>query len=201
VNLSLSPQIRLVALVGALAAALMLAGFFFMTRSQADASAEPMLVPAHAEPAPTAAKRVVKTAEPKPVAKRATSAQPAAKAVGRAVRKPAAAKPAVAANGLPMAIVDALRKHRVVVVSLFVPRARVDEMALREASAGATAAGAGFVALNVLHEAKARPLATKLGVVETPALVVYRRPGDVFVQLDGFVDHDTVSQAVANAAQ
>ena len=86
------------------------------------------------------------------------------------------------------------------VVSLFDPQARVDQISLAEASAGAKAAHAGFVPLDVLHQGQAGPLVRQLGVLPDPAVLVYRRPGDLVARFDGFADRDTVAQAVANAA-
>jgi hypothetical protein len=72
-------------------------------------------------------------------------------------------------------------------------------MALREAQAGAAASGAGFVALNVLNESQAKPLTKKLGVLEDPAVLVFRRPSEVVVRFSGFADKQTVAQAARNA--
>ena len=99
-----------------------------------------------------------------------------------------------------MAVDAALRSHEVVVVSLYVPNARVDELATDEARAGAALSGAGFVALNVLEEKTAKPLLEQLGTLEDPSLLVVKRPGEVALQLSGFVDRDTVAQAAATAS-
>ena len=37
-------------------------------------------------------------------------------------------------------------------------------------------------------------------MLQDPAVLVFRRPGTMFVQLNGFADKDTVAQAAANAA-
>ena len=119
--------------------------------------------------------------------------------------KPAPAKPKPVVNpvvpptGFPAAVDKALRKNAVVVVSLVVPGARVDELSAAEAEAGAKLGGAGFLALNVLNEGVARALLNKLDTVQDPSLIVVKRSGKVTVGLDGFVDRDTVAQAVANA--
>jgi hypothetical protein len=105
----------------------------------------------------------------------------------------------VAANGLPISIANALKSNAVVVVSLVVPGASVDELARAEAQAGARAAAAGFVTINVLDDKQGSPLAAKLGVLEAPAVLVYKRPDSLFVQLEGFADRETVAQAAANA--
>ena len=116
-----------------------------------------------------------------------------------APKKPAP-KPAALLPGLAPEVAAALRSHDVVVVSLFDPQARVDQISLAEASAGAKAAHAGFVPLDVLRQGQAGPLVRQLGVLPDPAVLVYRRPGDIVARFDGFADRDTVAQAVANAA-
>jgi hypothetical protein len=72
-------------------------------------------------------------------------------------------------------------------------------MASNEAAAGARASGAAFVTVDVSKEREARPFALKLGVLEAPTVLVFKRPGDVFVRLDGFADLDVVAQAAENA--
>jgi hypothetical protein len=116
-----------------------------------------------------------------------------------APRKPAP-KPIVLLPGLPPEVAAALRKHELVVVSLYDPQARVDRISLAEASAGAEVAHAGFVPLDVLRQRQAGPLMRQLGVLPDPAVLVYRRPGNLVARFDGFADRDTVAQAVANAA-
>jgi hypothetical protein len=108
-------------------------------------------------------------------------------------------RPTVAANGLPLSLAAALKRHQVVVVSLVVPGGSVDELANAEAQAGARDAGVGFVTIDVLDRKQGGPLAAKLGVLEAPAVLVYRRPDTLFVQLEGFADRETVAQAAANA--
>ncbi len=118
--------------------------------------------------------------------------------------KPAKPKPAVnpvvPPTGFPLAVDKALRQHAVLVVSLVVPGARVDELAAAEAEAGAKLGGAGFLALNVLNERVARTLLSKLDVTGDPTLLVLKRSGEVALELAGFVDRETVAQAAANAS-
>ena len=109
-------------------------------------------------------------------------------------------KPIALLPGLPPEVAAALRKHELVVVSLYDPQARVDQISLAEASAGAEVAHAGFVPLNVLRQRQTGPLMRQLGVVPDPAVLVYRRPGELVARFDGFADRDTVAQAVVNAA-
>jgi hypothetical protein len=133
-------------------------------------------VPAVKAPTPIAAKPKPVAAKPKPVL-----------------------NPVVPPTGFPAAVDQALTRHRVVVVSLVVPGARVDELAAAEAEAGAKLGGAGFLALNVLNEGVARALLTKLDGVQDPSLLVVKRSGEVTLKLSGFVDRETVAQAASNA--
>ena len=161
-------------------------------------------VAAQATVKPTAKAEATKA---KPAAKQAKAAAAPAKAAAsvpalnapKAAPKPAA-KPAVPPTGFPVAIDAALRKHAVLVVSLVVPGARVDELAAAEAQAGAKLGGAGYLALNVLNEDVARALLSKLDVVEDPSVLVLKRSGEVALELAGFVDRETVAQAAANAS-
>lgn len=143
-------------------------------------------------------------AKPAPKTTKAAASAPASKPAPVAP-KPAAAKPkpvlnpAVPPTGFPAAVDKALRGHAVVVVSLVVPGARVDELAAAEAEAGAKLGGAGFLALNVLNEGVARALLTKLDTDREPSLLVLKRSGEVALELTGFVDRETVAQAAANA--
>jgi hypothetical protein len=51
----------------------------------------------------------------------------------------------------------------------------------------------------VLNESQARPLTKELGVLEDPAVLVFRRPGELVVRFSGFADKQTVLQAARNA--
>ena len=152
----------------------------------------------------TAVKATPKPAKPSAQpAKAAASAPTPAKAVKQV--QPAKPKPVVnpvvPPTGFPVVVDQALRKHPVVVVSLVVPGARVDELAAAEAEAGAKLGGAGFLALNVLNEGVARALLTKLDVVQDPNVLVLKRSGEVALELAGFVDRETVAQAAASASR
>jgi hypothetical protein len=110
----------------------------------------------------------------------------------------AATQPA-ARERLPAAIQAALSANRVVVVALFDPNAKIDGTALREASAGAQLAGTTFVPVDVTKN-DVDSLNARYGVIQDPAVLVLRPPGDLVVRIDGFADRDTVAQAAANAA-
>jgi hypothetical protein len=135
-------------------------------------------------------------ARPKAPVKPKVAAVPAAP-----VRKPVEAPKGdpVDAHGLPLVLSRALAKNPVTVVALYDPSAELDELALAEARAGATDAKVGFLAINVFNEPQVRPLTQLLGVLNSPSLLVYKRPNTLFVRIDGFSDRQTVAQAAGNA--
>jgi hypothetical protein len=213
VSFSLSPQLRLIVLFGVLAAMIALGGMFFVLRGSL-LSAEVEQVPPvvhHPKPAqptptptPTPATPAPKTApkfEPKFETTFPQLATPRIAAPKVTLPRPSSTikVPGVAANGLPIIIAQALRKQSVLVVALVVPGGELDRMTIAEARAGAKAAGVGFLTVNILKNSVGRPLAQKLGVIQTPTLVVYRRPATVFVRFHGFTDRDTVTQAATSA--
>jgi hypothetical protein len=102
-------------------------------------------------------------------------------------------------HGLPVAIVRALQKHDVVVVSLTTPRGEDDQFERAEAQAGAVESGAGYVAINVFRQRPGTTILRKLGVVDTPQILVVKRPGVIYSDFKGFVDRAVVVQAVADA--
>jgi hypothetical protein len=110
-------------------------------------------------------------------------------------------------DGMPADLALALARYDVVVVSLHAPRSTVDELATDEARRGAALAGAGFVSLSAGSEKVVAPLTSLLSggqaaadrVLDTPAVLVFQRPRNLFVRFNGFTDRDTVAQAAANA--
>ena len=147
-------------------------------------------------PAKTPAKTPAKpaAANPSKPAKAATPKAPAA------VNAPKVVKKAIPPTGFPAVVDRALRDHEVLVVSLVVPGARVDELAAAEAEAGAKLGGAGFLALNVLNEGVARALLGKIDAVQDPSVLVLKQSGEIALELAGFVDRETVAQAAASAS-
>jgi hypothetical protein len=109
--------------------------------------------------------------------------------------------PRIAKNGLPYAVARALRTNDVVVVALYGEDWKIDQLARDEAAAGARFARAGFVALDVTTASSAADaLVLKYDTVfRAPAVLVFRRGGELALQLDGFRDRDTVAQAATNA--
>lgn len=170
-------------LAGGLAVVALAAGFFLLSGGQPSSNAAThAVVPLSQRPHAKTKKHAVKPAARKHVA-----------------RKPVAHKPAAARNGLPAALAVALSRHQVVVVSLYAPNVELDDVAMREAQAGAADAGAGFVALNVMSESQSRPLTRQLGVLEDPSVLIYRRPNVVVTRFSGFADKQTIFQAARNA--
>jgi hypothetical protein len=190
-DMSSSPRLSVVAPVAGLCVLALGAGFFLMSRGQESSQAATGL----------STQQLVQRA----AAKRKTVSTKKAAAKTTAPKRSAAPKPKPRIDrtlnaGLPSTISAAFWGRKVVVVALYAPDVPLDEMAVAEARAGASAAGVGFVALNVLHESQARPLTKLLGVLEDPGVLVFRRPGDLFLRLSGYADQQTVAQAARNAA-
>jgi len=172
-TMTLSPPVKIFALLGAIAA-VGFAAFTFMSSGEASV----------ATPAPvTPAKPTTPTAPNRPDA-----APPAAPA----------RTPETTASGFPRPINMALGKRRVVVVAVFMPGASVDRLVRADAKAAAQATGAGFVALSALNERVMSSLVGKTGVLPDPAVLVVRRPGVVAATLS-VSDRLIISQAVAQA--
>jgi hypothetical protein len=189
-----SPRLRVVA-AGAFVAVLAFGATLFLLGRGQSAAPEP---------------KVIKPLHPVKKSRRVASAARARRAAAKTTVKPRAkAKRAPAViDGLPAALARALASHKVVVVALYAPNARVDVLAEREARAGAATAGAGFVALDVTSERQTRPLTSLLASapqqvdrqLDSPAVLVFQQPKTLFVRLNGFNDAATVAQAAQNAA-
>lgn len=186
-------------------------GFLMLGRGQSSSSAaEPVIKPLHPVKKHVAAAPKQATAKKVAVARKATAvkAKPAVRPAPkpRVAAKPKPHTPAVI-DGMPSALALALRAHPVVVVSLYTPDSSVDAMATDEAKHGAAAAHVGFVAFDVADNKIVAPLSALLTgaptpadrVLDGPAVLVFERPGTLFVRLNGFADRDTVAQAAANA--
>lgn len=174
-SVTLTPPVRVFALVGVLAA-VGLAAFLFLLRPTGDDTTAAVTKPVT---------KPVKTTE------RVTPRTPP---VPRATPRPAV----LPASGFPLPIHRALRRNHVVVVAVYMPGASVDSVVRREARAGARTARAGYVAVSALSERLVRPLVAKTGVLPDPSVLVLRRPGVVTATL-GVTDRQTVAQAVAQA--
>jgi hypothetical protein len=182
-----SQRVRVIALFGFAAALALGAGVFLLARGQASSNA---------------AATTLKPLHPVKHHVRAT-AKPKSKAAFRASSR----KRGAVIDGMPADLALALARYDVVVVSLYAPRSSVDDMATEEARHGAALAGAGFVPLSVAQEKVVAPLTSLLSggrsaadrVLDTPAVLVFQRPRNLFVRFNGFTDRDTVAQAATNA--
>jgi hypothetical protein len=117
--------------------------------------------------------------------------------------KPAQTSPAkptvVLLAGLPAQIASKLHYSKVVVVALYTGTAAGDRAAVAQARSGAREVGAGFTAINVLDEKQALAVVKFGGPVDSPAVLVVRRPGRIVTQFTGTVDGKVVAQAAHNA--
>ena len=105
----------------------------------------------------------------------------------------------LSSHGLPLRVAQALRKHSVVVVALYSPGSDVDVVTGAEAHAGAVQMGVPFVGVNVYKQRPGINMLRKLGVVNTPVVLIIKRPDNVYSQFKGLVDRNVVEQAVADA--
>jgi len=187
VTFTLSPPVRIAALLGVLAAILIGGGMTMLGRGEATEA-----VPHAINPHPFGTTR-------KPAAAATPKAKPIEPPVRRAPERPSAVDVALKA-GLPLPIAKALGQHAVVVVSLYNPYSQVDGISFAEARAGAQLAGVGFAPLNVLSQAQIGKLTEQLGLLPNPGLLIYVRPSTLAAKLSGFTDKETVAQAAHNVA-
>lgn len=101
--------------------------------------------------------------------------------------------------GLPAPIASKLRYSKVVVVSLYSSTGSGDRSAVAEARSGARDVHAAFTAINVLDEKQAQAMTAFGGPVDSPSVMVVRRPGKIVTQFSGAVDSKVVAQAAHNA--
>ncbi len=143
----------------------------------------------------------------KPVTAAKTTAKTAAKhTTAKQTAKQTAKHKVVHGNlvdaSLPQPLQWQLSQHKIVVVSIYDPQSDVDAISVAEAHAGATAAGAGFLLVNVLDNSLAGLLTGVLpggGLLPDPGVLIYRAPGTLALRIDGFADRDAIAQAAANA--
>lgn len=176
VSLTLSPPVRVFALLGVLAAVGLAAFLFLAARPESEASTAPVT-----RPAP----------QTKPTTKVPTTKVPAKTTPARPAARPTR-------SGFPLPVDRALRHNRVVVVAVYMPGASVDAVVRREARAAAIWARAGYVPISALSERLVRPLVAKTGVLPDPAVVIVKRPGLVTATLS-VADRNTIAQAVVQA--
>jgi hypothetical protein len=199
VTFTLSPPVRIAAIVGLVAAVVIGGGMTMLGHRGDSAPAVPHVLKHHLFGPGAKAK----TSEKAPVAKHSSPATKAPHNPTPARTQPA--KPSVVvqalAAGLPRPVATALGTHRTVVVSLYNPYSTLDGISFAEARAGARLAGAGFVPLDVLSTADVGKLTEKLGLLPDPGVLVYVRPGTLAARINGFADKETIAQAAHNASQ
>jgi hypothetical protein len=174
VSMTLTPPIRVAALVGALVAAGLVAFVFLVGRgaSENDASS----------PTAPVTNPSVRTTTP-PKASQAPTVRP---------------RVVVTKSGFPAPVDRALRRRGVVVVAIYMPHAAVDAVVRAEARAAAVRSRAGYVAISALNERLVGSLVARTGVLPDPAVLIVKRPGVVTATLS-VTDRDTIAQAVAQA--
>jgi hypothetical protein len=211
VNLTVSPQIKILALVGLLAAVGLALSMFVLGGSSKKTVTSAVTTPAVHTPAKTHTTQVQAPAKhtakkhhavaPAP-AKHATKTHAATATHHNVKTKPKGFHGNKVYAQLPQALQWQLAHHKVVVVSFYNPSSEVDAISVAEAHAGATDAGAGFLLVSVLDDKVAGILTALLpggGLLPDPGVFVYRAPGKVALRLDGFADRAAVAQAATNA--
>lgn len=93
----------------------------------------------------------------------------------------------------------ALLTEPVVVVVFYTPDAVQDTLTILEARAASLATKSGFIAVDVTREQQVQSLAIGYDVLESPSVLVFTRGPKLEARFDGFVDRETVAQAVENA--
>ena len=180
---TLSPPIRILAVVGALAIVAAGVLYFALNRSSSDgSSATPPAVSASTSKPATS-----------PAVKPATT--PAAKSAA------AAAKPKVVLlPNLPAPVARSLHFSKVIVAIIYSGNVDTDRAALAQARAAAKTAHAGFAAVNIVNEKLARSAGKFAGTTTTPpTLLIVKRPGKIVNRFSGSVDDVIVTQAAVNA--
>jgi hypothetical protein len=204
-----NPRYRIYAALGLAGVVLLGGGFMLLGHgASSSSSAVPVIKPLH--PVAKRAKATAKKTAPK---MKTTSKAAKAKAAPKVKAKTPLAPPPIrktdsTKDGMPVALSQALKKHSVVVVSLVLPGANVDELAYQEAKAGAAKAGAGFVRISASNNNDVEALSTLVNanadatnrLLDAPATLVFHQPQDLYVRINGYIDADTVAQAAENAA-
>jgi hypothetical protein len=206
-NTTISPQIRILAVVGLLAAVGLGASLLVFghgSSKTAEPAATTHVTPRSSTTASTRAHSTPRThstpAKATPAAKHATKTHVASRTQAKKTKAAGFRGNRVYAT-LPQPLQWALAHHKVVVVSLYNPSSDVDAISVAEAHAGAIDAGAGFLLVSVLDNKVAGILTALLpggGLLPDPGVLVYRAPGNIAIRLDGFADRASVAQAATN---
>lgn len=105
----------------------------------------------------------------------------------------------VAIQPAPLLITAQLERYGKVVVLFYEPGASYDAIQTREARAGALAARAGFVSVNVSKNREVGQLASQYDVLESPTVLIFTRGYKLKTRIEGFYDRTAIVQAVKNA--
>jgi hypothetical protein len=200
VTFTLSPPVRIAALVGLGLIVLFGGAMMMLGRGGEEAIPAPHVIKHHPFGPGVKTKHGTTAAPAAAPKKHAATKAKAAATPPKAPAKPSPIVTAALAAGLPAPVARALGQHQTVVVSLYNPYSEVDGIAFAEARAGAGLAGAGFVPLNVLSKSQVGKLTEQLGLLPDPGVLVYVRPAALVVKISGFADKETVAQAAQNAA-
>jgi hypothetical protein len=92
-----------------------------------------------------------------------------------------------------------LLKYRAVVVVFYSPASDLDGAAVLEARAAALETNAGFLPVDVTNEKQVAAIAVGYEVLGSPTVLVVSRGPKLRSEFRGFVDRETVAQAVTNA--
>jgi hypothetical protein len=203
-NTTISPQIRILAVVGLLAAVGLGASLLVFghgTSKTTEPASTTQTTAAHTMPrSHSTHAKATQAAQTAQAAKHATKTHAATRTHAKKA-KPVGFRGNRVYATLPEPLQWALAHHKVVVVSLYNPSSDVDAISVAEAHAGAIDAGAGFLLVSVLDNKVAGILTALLpggGLLPDPGVLVYRAPGDIAVRLDGFADRASVAQAATN---
>jgi hypothetical protein len=226
VNLSISPQTRILALGGVILLAAAAGGSMLLSRSGSPTAAQTPPARTHAAvtlptkpatphktvhkatgAATKGAKKTAHAAAHATAAAHTAQTKTKAQAATKAASTVAAAKHAATRHenlvdaNLPQPLQWQLAQHKVVVVSVYDPQSAVDAISVAEAHAGAVEAGAGFLLVSVLDNSLAGLLTGVLpdgGLLPDPGVLIYRAPGTLALRIDGFADRDSIAQAAAD---
>jgi hypothetical protein len=102
----------------------------------------------------------------------------------------------------PLPVRSALYHSPLAIVGFSNPHSPVDRLTIAEARAGAEAAHAAFVSVNLLDDSVAGPLTALLPAGEllpNPGFAIYKRPGTLVYRSDGYLSRANVAQAVKDA--
>ena len=206
-NTTISPQIRILAIVGLLAAVGLGASLLVFGHGSSKTAEPAATTHATLRSSTTVTPRAHSTprthstpAKPTPASKHTSKTHVASRTQAKKT-KPAGFRGNRVYATLPQPLQWALAHHKVVVVSLYNPSSDVDAISVAEAHAGAIDAGAGFLLVSVLDNKVAGILTALLpggGLLPDPGVLVYRAPGDIAIRLDGFADRASVAQAATN---